>query len=210
MRIPELAADLVRAAKEGVSAKVAVTVKMRSGWDETSINAPEFAGEMVAAGAQMVTVHGRTRQQRYSGQADWQIIRRVKESVDVPVVANGDIVDADSMRRALAVSGADGVMVGRAATGNPWVFASLASCWNDHQLTTPPDDQERIGMLLKHMDLYLKVADERQAVIEMRKFAHAYLSCVEGGDIIRQQINRLERAAEVRKLLADGALVTSL
>ncbi|MBE0454222.1 MAG: tRNA dihydrouridine synthase DusB [Roseovarius sp.] len=125
MRAPDHALRLIEAVAGAVS--VPVTLKMRLGWDDTSLNAPEIAARAEGAGVAMITVHGRTRCQFYQGRADWAAIRAVKEAVRVPVIANGDIVDAASARRALALSGADGVMIGRGARGRPWLLAQVAA-----------------------------------------------------------------------------------
>ena len=127
MREPALATDLVRAAHAGTADAVPVTVKMRAGWDDNQLNAPEFAQRMVDAGAQAITVHGRTRQQRYTGNVNLDIIAAVKAAVAVPVIANGDITNIPSLELTLQHTGADAAMIGRAALGNPWIFAQLES-----------------------------------------------------------------------------------
>jgi len=204
MREPQLACELVRAVREGVGANAAVSVKLRTGWDERSKNAPELAVSLAAAGAQLVTVHGRTRQQRYAGAVDLQTIAAVKAAVEVPVVANGDIVDRSSMARAFAETGADGVMIGRAALGNPWIFGELRSWWGE-PAPPAPGPRERLAAYLRHLELYLEIAPEPRAVIEMRKFARWYLAPVPGGEALRAQINRIERAEAIRELLAAAA-----
>ncbi|MBW2733898.1 MAG: tRNA-dihydrouridine synthase, partial [Deltaproteobacteria bacterium] len=186
MREPELACELVLAARQGVGDKIPVTVKMRAGWDENQLNAPELAARVAEAGASMITVHGRTRQQRYTGTVDLSIIRAVKQSVAVPVVANGDIVDVPTMRRAFAETGADGVMVGRGARGNPWIFAQLKAAFEEEPAPALPSAEERLRMYLRHLKLYLEGVSERDAVIEMRKFAGWYLKEVPGGELLRR------------------------
>jgi len=203
MREPELAEDLVRAAVEGTRGAAPVTVKMRAGWDAADKNAPELAARVVAAGARMVTVHGRTRRQRYAGEVDLEIIRRVKQAVDVPVVANGDIIDIPSMVRTFAETGADAVMVGRAALGNPWLFAELSSCWRQTELPRPPSDAERLQMYLRHLELEWRQTEQPLwAVIRMRKFARWYLQGAEDQVALRREINRLERIEDVRALVS--------
>ena len=201
MREPRLAEEIVVAVRQAVDIKVPVTVKMRAGWDASSLNAPSLAAQLVTAGAAMITVHGRTRQQRYKGRVDLSIIRAVKEAVDVPVVANGDIVDLVSMKHTFATTGADGVMIGRAATGNPWIFAELSSWWTEHPLPAPPTNAQRISMYLRHMAIYRRLVDDKRAVIEMRKFAPWYLAGIPSGEMLRAQINRLSDPEEVNHLL---------
>ncbi len=201
MREPELAAELVCAALAGVGGRAEVTVKMRAGWDDAHRNAPELAAKLVGVGAKLITVHGRTRQQRYQGEVDLTIIREVKRAVSVPVVANGDIVDLPSMLRAFCETGADGVMVGRAALGNPWVFAHLASFWRG-TLPAEPTLVDRVETFWRHLELQRGArATERSAVIEMRKFARWYLAGLPGGDALKRQIYREERVDAVRRLL---------
>lgn len=202
MRDAQLAADLVRATHQGVSGRAEVTVKIRAGWDERSVNAPEFAQQMVDAGAGAVTVHGRTREQRYDGHADHRIVAHVKQAVDVPVIVNGDIEDEASLERALEVSGADGAMVGRAAIGNPWIFSRLKAWCEGVPAPDPPTEAQRIEMFLRHLRLHLAHSSARwRAVIEMRKFAPFYLQPLAQGERLRHQINRLDRVEEIEGLL---------
>jgi tRNA-dihydrouridine synthase B len=221
MREPELAEELVLAARQGVAlsrsrprGECPVTVKMRAGWDEQSINAPSFAAKMVAAGAAMVTVHGRTRQQRYTGKVDLAIIAEVKRTITtVPVIANGDIVDCASLARTLETTRADGVMIGRGGLGNPWLFAELRAYFTGAPMPAPPADVERLQTYLRHLELYLKWSPiksfdkpperiERDAVVEMRKFARWYLEPLgELGKQLRKQINFVESPKAARALL---------
>ncbi len=147
MRVPQLAVDLVAAVSTAVD--VPVTVKMRLGWDDASRNAPELAARLEGAGARAFTIHGRTRQQFYSGVADWAAVRAVREAVSVPVVVNGDIVDTTTARRALTLSGADAVMIGRAAIGQPWLAAEIAAGLAGRRFVVP-DAELRLGIALAH------------------------------------------------------------
>lgn len=147
MRVPQLAVDLVAAVSDAV--EVPVTVKMRLGWDDASRNAPNLAQHLEAAGARAFTVHGRTRQQFYAGQADWAAVREVKRAVNVPVLVNGDIVDAQSAVSALTLSGADGVMIGRAAIGRPWLATEVDTVLNGGRFVEP-DLNKRLDLVLEH------------------------------------------------------------
>lgn len=204
MREPTLAQELVCAVKQGAADKALVTVKMRSGWDECSKNAPEFAQQMVAAGASLVTVHGRTRQQKFTGKVDLEIIRRVKEAVSVPVIANGDIVDLASLERTLEMTGADGVMIGRAANGNPWIFQQIKHWWAGQALPALPTALDRMAMFWRHLHLYLQIEDEFRAVTEMRKFGGWYLREMPGVAALRREINQTTTVQTLGKLLKDA------
>lgn len=202
MREPELAESLVHAVREGIGDRAVVTVKIRAGWDSSSKNAPAFAARMVQAGARAVTVHGRTREQKFDGVVDLDIIRQVKQAVtEVPVIANGDIVDIPSLERTLAVTGCDGVAVGRAALGNPWIFARFAAWYNGQPIPPFPTGEQRIAMYLKHLELYLQGASEEKAVIEMRKFAGWYLKSMPNISSLRQGINQLRDSASIYQLV---------
>jgi len=210
MREPDLACEIVRAVKRGVAGRAEVTVKMRAGWDDREKNAPVFATRVVEAGACAIAVHGRTRAQRFEGLVDYDIIAQVKQAVDVPVIANGDISDIPSASRALQVTGSDGIMVGRAALGNPWVFATLRAWFEGAALPAPPSPAQRVQMYLDHLELYLQVAEPHTAALEMRKFAAFYLQSVPRGTELRQQINRLTDVVAIRHLLHDYTDRTSV
>ena len=197
MRSPEVAADLVVAVREALPPHVPVTVKIRAGWDEGHKNAPEFAARMVEAGAAMITVHGRTRTQGFSGRADWEIIGRVKRAVDVPVVGNGDVVDGDSMRALMDASGCDGVMIGRGAMGNPWIFSRLKEVLQGRPDPGPPSAAERHATLRRHYALYLGWVDERRAVNEMRKHLGWYSRGLPQSADFRARVQTLASVAQV-------------
>jgi nifR3 family TIM-barrel protein len=204
MREPALAEELVRAAVSAVGGRAAITVKMRSGWDERSKNAPELAARLAAAGAAAVTVHGRTRQQAFGGSVDLEIIAAVKQAVPVPVIGNGDVVDRVSLERMFERTGCDGVMIGRAALGNPWIFADALAWWRGEPAPPPPGPLERLRMLGRHLDLYLDIADTRRAVLEMRKFAGWYLRGFPGAVRLRKAIYSIEEIALLRQALAEA------
>ncbi len=180
--------------------RVPVTVKMRKGWDAEHVNAVEFAEAMAAAGASAVTVHGRTRDQVYSGAADWDAIRAVRQAVDIPVIGNGDIRSADDAARMLAQTGCDAVMIGRASLGNPWIFRDVSTFLRTGERLAPPSRGERIAMAIRHLDMLVALAGERAAVCQMRKHAAWYIRGIPGASQARVRIN----AATTRQEMIDA------
>ncbi|MCA9664877.1 MAG: tRNA-dihydrouridine synthase [Myxococcales bacterium] len=207
MRDPPLAESIVRAVVRGVDGAAEVSVKMRAGWDDKRLNAPELAERLVGAGAQMITVHGRTRDQRYAGEVDLDIIARVKARLgrDVPVLANGDITGRASLERALAHTGCDGAMIGRAALGNPWLFFDFAELYAGRARPEAPTRRARVEMYGRHLALYLEQSDPQRAIIEMRKFAPWYLESLDDGEALCRHIYRTRELAPLRALLARAA-----
>lgn len=195
MKAPLLAAEIIKAVKSAVD--VPVTVKFRMGWDEKSINAVEFAKRAEAAGADAVTVHGRTRAQFYSGSADLDIIRDVKKAVSIPVIGNGDIVSGMSAKRMLDYTGCDGIMVGRAAEGNPWVFREINHYLETGEPLPLPTLNERCETAKRHLELLIEFKGERRGVLEGRKHIAWYLKGVTGGAKLRQKINECEKFEEM-------------
>lgn len=201
MKDPALAASLVRAANEVIQGQIPLTVKIRSGWDEHHQNAPEFAAQMVEAGAQAITIHGRTRLQAFTGRVNWDIIARVKQAVSVPVIGNGDVTDVNSLEQMFTRTGCDGVMIGRGALGNPWIFAAARAWWLNKTLPSSPQLSDRLLMYRRHLELYLQMVEERQAVLEMRKFAGWYLKGFAGAANLRKKIYELVEAPALRQLI---------
>ena len=203
IRIPELAEELVRAVKEAVEGRAEVTIKTRAGWDAAHRNAPQFCARMVEAGAVAVTIHGRTASQGFSGHADLEIIAAVKEALDVPVIGNGDVKDVEGLERMFSQTGCDGVMIGRAALGNPWIFERCAAWCRGEVIPPLPSHADRLDMYMHHLDLYLTIASPWRAVMEMRKFAGWYVKGFPGAVTLRKAIYQLEQLEEIRQLVAE-------
>lgn len=203
MKEPELIGQVVRAVVDATP--LPVTVKIRAGWDETCINAPEVARICEQNGAQAVAVHARTRMQQYSGQADWKIIREVKKAVSVPVFGNGDVKSGKDAVRMMDETGCDGVIVGRAAEGNPWIFREIAAALKGKE-TSPPTSQERVDMALRHFDMELELFGPRRGMLEMRKHIAWYVFGMRGASKFRDRINTMEDAEHVIAALKEFAL----
>ncbi|AVX19319.1 MULTISPECIES: tRNA dihydrouridine synthase DusB [Carboxydocella] len=199
MRDPELAGRIVEAVCSAV--KVPVTVKMRKGWDENSVNVLEVAKIVEAAGAKAVTIHGRTRSQMYSGQADWRIIAAVKTELKIPVIGNGDIWTPQDAARMLAETGCDAVMIGRGALGNPWIFRRTVHYLATGELLPEPTAAEKVQMAKRHLDLLLAEKGEYIAVREMRKHAAWYVKGLREATRLREEINKATSAQEVKDCL---------
>lgn len=198
-RDPKYAAAIVAAVVKRVDRPV--TVKFRKGWDDDHINAVEVAKAVEAAGAQAVTVHGRTAKQLYSGQADWSIIREVKNAVSIPVIGNGDITGPDAAVRMLQETGCDGVMIGRAALGYPWIFREVAHFLATGEIISGPSPQERIEVAIEHLYLLVEEKGEHTGVREMRKHAGWYVKGLPGAAELRDAINAQETAGAMEELL---------
>jgi nifR3 family TIM-barrel protein len=201
MREPELAQVLVRAVREVVPAHLPVSVKHRSGWDERHLNAPEFACAMVEAGAAMITVHGRTRAQGFSGRSDRAIIKKVREAVPrhVPVVGNGDVITVDDYFRMREETGCDAVMIGRGALGNPWLFRSIRERLAGRPDPGAPDVHERARVFLRHLDYITGHAPEKKLVHELRKAVAWYTKGLHGSAHVRERV-WCSDASQVREI----------
>ena len=200
MRDPVRLGAVVRALSEATS--LPVTVKIRAGWDSSSINAPEVARICEDNGAKAVAVHARTRDQQYAGKADWRIIRDVKRAVSVPVFGNGDVRGGADALRMLDETGCDAVIVGRAAQGNPWIFREIAAAIQGKEVP-PPTPEERMEMAVRHFQLEAQLYGEKLAVLQMRKHIAWYVHGMKGASRFRERINQMNSAEEVLAALKE-------
>lgn len=190
MKDPKLVEEILTALVRAV--KKPVTVKIRKGFDENSVNAVEIARIAEDCGVAAVAVHGRTRTQYYSGRADWDIIRQVKQAVKIPVIGNGDVTDPETAAAMLAETGCDGVMIGRAAQGNPWIFREVVQYLKDGARISRPDNGEKKELVLRHAALLREVKGEYTAVREMRKHLAWYTAGMPHSARFRGMINSME------------------
>jgi len=200
MRTPALAADIVSAVKDAVD--VPVTVKCRKGWDKGSVNVVEFACLLEERGADAVCVHGRTRVQLYSGVADWDVIRAVKQAVHIPVIANGDVFDGEKAVACLRRTGADFLMVGRAAFGDPWVFQEIGAALRGEPVPPRPPLAERMDVALRQFELAMADKGEHIACLEARKHFAWYLRGVPYANYYKEKISAVSSMEEVRAIAA--------
>jgi nifR3 family TIM-barrel protein len=197
LRDPVLAARIVRAMSDAV--RLPVTVKIRAGWDRNSVNAVEVAKRLEQAGAKMICVHGRTREQMYAPRADWDVIRRVKEAVQIPVVGNGDIFCAADAIRMRNETGCDGVMVARGAQGNPWIFREIVDAMEGRESRTPTL-QERLDVAMEHAQALVDERGERLGIAESRKHMAWYLHGVRGAAAARCELMQAENLEQIRQI----------
>lgn len=194
-----LAEEVIRAVVQAVS--VPVTVKMRTGWDDQEFTAVELAKRAEQAGAAAITIHGRTREQFYSGRADRQKMRAVVEAVQIPVIANGDVTDGPSAAALFAETGCQGIMVGRGAQGNPWIFPQIYHYMDTGEILPPPSPMERYAQILEHFEALLAYKGEYIGVREMRSHASWYTKGMYGSTRLRERVNRAQSAQEFRDII---------
>jgi len=195
MKNPKLVEQILSSLVKAVNKPV--TVKIRKGFDDASVNAVEIARIAEACGVAAVAVHGRTREQYYSGNADWDIIARVKDSVSIPVIGNGDVDSPESAEALLKQTGCDGVMIGRAAQGNPWIFREVTKYLETGEIVPRPDNQEKKDIILRHAALQLQYKGEYTGVREMRKHLAWYTFGMPHSARFRQMINTMESMEEL-------------
>lgn len=201
MKNPELVGRIV---KRVVSASdKPVTVKIRTGWDEDSINAVEIAKIIEASGAKALSIHGRTREQFYTGKANWKIIKKVKSAISIPVFGNGDIFSPEDAKEMKEITSCDGLMIARGAQGNPWIFKRVIHYLKTGDIMPPPTTKEKIDMCKKHLSMLIENKGEHVAIREMRKHCAWYLKGIKHSARVRNKINTATSAETIEKFLEE-------
>ena len=198
MKNPELAYEIIKSVVNAV--RLPVTVKIRKGWDDSSVNAVEIAQLAEKAGAKAVAVHARTRQQMYSGSVDYEIIKQVKQAVDIPVIGNGDIVDEQSAAIMLEKTNCDALMIGRGALGNPWVFSKINAYLSECRVLPSPSVTQKMAVMLSHIQKIIEYKGEYTAMREARHHAGYYTKGMRGGAMLRREISSYERFEQLQEL----------
>ena len=199
MKNPRLCGEIVKAVTAVTD--IPVTVKIRKGWDDDSVNAVEVAKICESAGAAAITVHGRTRQQYYKPPVDYDIIRAVRESVSVPVIANGDIDSAERAKKVMDITGCDLVMIGRATLGNPWIFSQInAYLENPNVKIHTPDLEERLGVMIEHIGKMVEYKGEHMAMLQARKLVVGYFKGMKGAAALRNEAGKIKTLDDLYEL----------
>ena len=201
MLYPEKVNEITKKVVE--NSNVPVTVKIRKGWDDAHVNAVEIAQIAESNGVSAITVHGRTREQFYTGEADLQIIKDVKEAVKIPVIGNGDIVDGESAKRMFDVTNCDAIMIGRGSNGNPWIFKEIIEYLKNGKVIEKPTAEEKREMILRHLKMLVEYKGEYTAIREMRKQIAWYIKGMPNATLIRSEINQIEEVEELEKRIRN-------
>ncbi len=199
LKHPDKVYEIVKETVKSVHTEV--TVKIRSGWDSNSINAKEIAKICEKAGAKAISIHARTKAQGYSGKADWNIIKEVKQSVNIPVIGNGDIKSPIDAKKMLDETKCDAIMIGRAALGNPWIIKNTIHYLNTNELLKNPNTLDKINMIKKHLNYLLKIKPEKTALLEMRTNACYYLKGIENTSSIKKELFKTNTKEEFLKVI---------
>ena len=199
LKNPDLIYDIVAAVVKNTDKPV--TAKIRTGWDKDSINVVEVAHAISAAGESAIAVHARTREQYYSGKADWSMIASVKRAVDIPVIGNGDVTDGKAAISMMDETGCDLVMIGRGALGNPWIFREALAAWRGEEIPLQPSKDEKKAMMISHLEDLTELKGEYAAVREMRKHVGWYLKGVPGAAAFRGMVNNITDSNELIKAI---------
>lgn len=201
MKNPKLAEEVLKSVVK--NSKKPVTLKIRKGWDDNNINAVEIAKIAEASGISALAIHGRTREQYYSGKADWDIIAKIRESINIPVIGNGDVFEVEDAINMINKTNCDAIMIGRGAQGNPWIFKRINHYMKTGEILPEPTGEEKINTALKHLKLAIDEHGEYVAVREMRKHIAWYLKGLRGSARLRDEINKIESYEEVVNKLRD-------
>lgn len=199
LKDPILAYEIVKAVVD--NSKKPVTAKIRIGWDINSVNGVEIAKAVESAGASAIGVHGRTREQYYSGTADWSMIAEIKKNVNIPVIGNGDVFTGQDAVKMIDQTGCDFVMIARGAMGNPWIFRDALAVWNGEELPPQVSVKEKMALAMRQFDMVIEEKGEYIAVREMRKHIAWYLKGVRGSAEVKRKINTMENVEEIKKLI---------
>lgn len=198
MKNPALAYEIIKSVAGVVN--IPVTVKIRKGWDDDSINAVEIAQLAEKAGAKAITVHARTKQQMYSGTVDYDIIKQVKQAVDIPVIGNGDVIDEQSAAVMLEKTNCDALMIGRGALGNPWIFSQINAYLNECRVLSQPTVTQKMAVMLSHIQKIIEYKGEYTAMREARHHAGYYTKGMRGGAMLRREISSFEKFEQLQEL----------
>ena len=201
MKDLELSHKIIKSVVDAVD--IPVTIKMRMGWDSQSLNAPELAKIAEDCGVSMITVHGRTRCQMYKGNADWKFIKQVKDSVNIPVIANGDICNIHDIKQCLEESQADGVMIGRATYGKPWLISQMIEFLHNGNIQDDPSKEIKIATILDHFDRIIEHYGEENGVRMARKHLSWYSGGIEGSANFRNQINKITKSKDAKFMIEE-------